>query len=95
MFQAVFWGAAASKLPMAAPHLLPSCPHYQSDLIFPFPVLTASLALFLAGFAASIAHESELLPTFIHHLPLLLGALETCSTLSVCPILQLNQINGA
>lgn len=53
VFLAVFWQAAAPKLPMVVPHPLPSCPHYQSDLMLPFPVFTASLALFLACCAAS------------------------------------------
>lgn len=54
VFLAVFWQAAAPKLPMVVPHPLPSCPHYQSDLMLPFPVFTASLALFLACCAASV-----------------------------------------
>lgn len=45
VFLAVFWQAAAPKLPTVVPHPLPSCPHYQSAILPSLPVwLSVSLS---------------------------------------------------
>lgn len=86
-------GSALGSSSIQDPHGCPSSatlPSWPVWLDVSFALFTASPALSLACFAASIAHGSELLPTFTHHLPLLLGALEIWSVPSIYPILQLN-----
>lgn len=63
--------------PMAVPHLLPCCCHYQIVLVFPSLMFPSSLVLFLACFSSSVLHANQTCnrPS-VAHLPLLHSAQE-------------------
>lgn len=63
--------------PMAVPHLLPCCRHYQIALVFPSLMFPASPVLFLGWFSSSVLHVNQNCnQPSLAHLPLLHSAQE-------------------